>query len=70
MADDLAGTLQGYRDKVVGAAKAVTGAIGSVVPEIGGTPPAPMPGRVPLGEVPKEMPKINTNTGEFSKKKF
>ena len=72
MAEDLAGTLMGARDKVVGAVKSATGAIGSVGEKlgIGTTPAAPMPGRLPLGEVPKVMPKINTNTGDFRTKKF
>jgi hypothetical protein len=77
--DDLAGTLIGYRDKVVAGAKAVAGAASKVGNVLGvGTPPpaAPMPGRLPLDKVPTKMPevptisKVNTNTGDFSKKKF
>ena len=81
MADDLAGTLMGARDKVVGAVKSATGAISSVGEKlgIGTSPAAPMPGRLPMDKVPtampkvpaiSQMPKVNTNTGDFRTKKF
>ena len=68
---DLVDTLKGYSDKAVGAAKAVVGGADKLGTAVGMVPaPDPMPGRLPLGEIPKVIPKVNTNTGDFSKKKF
>ena len=68
---DLVDVLKGYRSKMESGAKAIVGGANSLGSMLGMDPaPAPMPGRLPLGEIPKTMPVVKTPTGELKKKRF
>jgi hypothetical protein len=72
MADDLVGTLKGYGQSIYAGAKALTGGADWLGAKLGmgGAPPPPMAGRLPLGEVPKTMPVVKTPTGNLKGKGF
>lgn len=71
MADDLAESLTGFGTKIRGVAKAIAGGADMLGSKLGMDPvPAPMPGRLPLGEIPKTMPMMKTPTGDLKKKRF
>lgn len=72
MANDLVGTLKGAEQSIYSGARALTGAADWVGTKLGmgGGPPAPMPGRLPMGEVPKTMPVVKTPTGNLKGKGF